>query len=57
MADGSATAQEVALPPPTGDEPVAAPAAVPDDVAAMFDLKKKKKKAKKVKKEVRDTRL
>ncbi|CAI5736615.1 unnamed protein product [Hyaloperonospora brassicae] len=54
MADGSEPTQEVALPPPVDDEPVAAPAAVPDDVAAMFDLKKKKKKAKKVKKEKND---
>lgn len=38
--------------PPAGDAAVAPPA-VPEDVAAMFDLKKKKKKSKKVKKEVR----
>ncbi|KAL3663243.1 hypothetical protein V7S43_011652 [Phytophthora oleae] len=34
--------------PPTGDTAVAPPA-VPEDVAAMFDLKKKKKKSKKKK--------
>ncbi|POM80829.1 Eukaryotic translation initiation factor 2 subunit beta, partial [Phytophthora palmivora] len=38
--------------PPTGD--AVAPPAVPEDVAAMFDLKKKKKKSKKVKKEKKD---
>ena len=37
---------------PSTDDAVVASATVPDDVAAMFDLKKKKKKSKKVKKEV-----
>ncbi|KAG6613851.1 Eukaryotic translation initiation factor 2 subunit beta [Phytophthora cinnamomi] len=39
--------------PPAGDAGVAPPA-VPEDVAAMFDLKKKKKKSKKVKKEKKE---
>ncbi|CEG40344.1 eukaryotic translation initiation factor 2 subunit beta [Plasmopara halstedii] len=39
--------------PPVGDATVNPPA-VPEDVAAMFDLKKKKKKSKKVKKEKKE---